>query len=219
MRIKLSMILTSRRKRGLDRQLHQRDATLCIIAVEGAKTESIYFRIFRDPALPTFNKRVQVIPLIDDINHESSPSAVIKRLDDYKRNNDVTDADQFWLVCDVDHWEDHGQLQTALTLCRQKNYSMAVSNPNFELWLLLHFDVDLTDIQTRAMGDQKKAIVVKLKEILGGYGKSKYRVDALVPNVQEAIFRAKALDNPPTAGWPNSVGTTVYRLVQWVCSH
>lgn len=213
------MVLTSRRKRGLDRQLHQRDATLCIIAVEGAKTESIYFRIFRDPDLPTFNKRVQVVPLIDDITHKCSPEAVLKRLDDYKRDNDVTDADQFWLVCDFDHWEDHGQLQTALTLCRQKNYSMAVSNPNFELWLLLHFDGDLTDIQTLTIGDQKKAITSRLKAILGSYTKGKYRVDALVPNVQTAINNARELDNPPTAGWTNSVGTTVYKLVLWIRTH
>lgn len=212
------MGITSRRKRPLDRELHQRDTTLCVIAVEGAKTEAIYFKIFSDPRQPTFNKRVQVVPLIDDENHRSSPEALLERLDDYRKKNDYTDADQFWLVCDLDHWEDHGKLQTALTNCKQRKYCIAVSNPNFELWLLLHFESDLNGILGLSLGDQKSAITDRLRQILGGYSKNRFQVDMLVPNVQTAITNSENLDNPPTTGWPNSVGTTVYRLVKWICS-
>ncbi|MDP1679763.1 MAG: RloB family protein [Candidatus Nitrotoga sp.] len=212
------MGITSRRKRGLDRQLHYRDATLCVIAVEGAKTESIYFRMFRDPSLPTFNKRVQVVPLIDDVSHKSNPVDVLRRLDDYRSDNDVTEADQFWLVCDLDHWANHGNLQTALTLCGQKNYSMAVSNPCFELWLLLHFDVDLVGINALTIGKQKKEIEKKLKLELGSYSKSNYPTSALAANIHMAIKNAKEMDNPPTVGWPNAAGTTVYKLVSWICT-
>lgn len=213
------MGLTSRRKRSLDRAHFHRDATLCIVAVEGAETEDIYLAIFRDPASPLFNKRVRVVPLVDRLNHLSSPVALVERLDSYRQENEIQDSDQFWVVADVDHWVQHGQLQMALTAAKQKGYSLAVSNPNFELWLYLHTSANVGPFVGLSMGKQKRQITLALRAFFGAFSKNKFDASKLTGLVDAAIKNAKALDDPPCAAWPNAIGTTVYRLVDWIRDH
>jgi hypothetical protein len=49
------------------------------------------------------------------------------------------EIDEFWCVFDVEWRVNHPNLKEALDLARRNEIEVAVSNPCFELWLILHF--------------------------------------------------------------------------------
>jgi hypothetical protein len=64
-----------------------------------------------------------------------------------RRSGDSYDLyDEIWCVLDVD---DHESLQRAKERARANDIQLAISNPCFELWLLLHFVDQRAPISTR----------------------------------------------------------------------
>lgn len=49
-------------------------------------------------------------------------------------------TDEAWLVVDQDQWTEQQLEQLFAWSKEQENYHLALSNPCFELWLLLHFE-------------------------------------------------------------------------------
>lgn len=54
-----------------------------------------------------------------------------------KRRNDL-DIDHYWCVVDVESPQPHPHLNGARQMARDNGISLAISNPCFELWLILH---------------------------------------------------------------------------------
>ena len=124
------------------------------------------------------------------------------------------------MVIDVDRWKE-SELGDVAQQCEQKKYFLAVSNPCFELWLLLHLKslADYTDDEIQALFENKKsgyrtAIEIELKNLLGTYNKKKITAEKFIPHVEQAIMRAKDLDTSPSHRWTNEIGTRVYLLVE-----
>lgn len=80
-----------------------RDARLIIIASEGKETEKIYFNAlakdYRNPRV-----HVKVLERSEEEQNNSSPSHVMKQLDDYKEQYSLEADDELWLVIDKDRW-------------------------------------------------------------------------------------------------------------------
>jgi hypothetical protein len=128
-------------------------------------------------------------------------------MNEYIRDNRLKSTDEAWLVVDKDQWRDD-QLSPLLQWSQQAaNYGVAVSNPKFELWLLMHFE-DATGVATSRQCSER------LKRHLPNYDKGRIDSGKLKPGIAAAINRAKQKDQPPCTGWPVSSGTTVYRLVE-----
>jgi len=109
--------------------------------------------------------------------------------------------DGVWCVVDTDSFD----IQAARTAAGRLNVSLAVSEPCFELWLLLHF----TD--HRAYIDNGKSACALLAKHVTGYDK-KLDYAACDPGVEGAITRAKALE-------PGNPSTDVWRLVELLLRH
>jgi hypothetical protein len=134
----------------------------------------------------------------------SAPNHVLKRLDDFTDEFELGDEDELWLVVDTDRFS----LQLVTQQATQKNYLLAVSNPCFEVWLLLHasdFPADLTTCQ-----EFKREI----RRVLGSYNHTNLQVEDFHSGVQDAIRRATCRNPDPAERWPPTVGTHVYRLVE-----
>ena len=201
-----------------------RDARLIVIASEGKDTERIYFKAL---AKEYTNPRVHVHILersVDEQNN-SSPEYVLKQLNDYKSQYELEADDELWLVVDKDRWTE-AMLSRVATECSQEvAMHMALSNPCFELWLLLHIE-DSTSLtpeeQKRWMENRRKSknadpyLKVRLRQKLGSYHESSYDALALIAHVEDAIERARALDKNPTDRWPQTLGTRVYLLAESV---
>jgi hypothetical protein len=127
----------------------------------------------------------------------------------------MDDGDQFWLVCDCDHWVEPnhiGNLTLVLQECRQKGVHVAISNPCFDLWLLLHF-AEHPENEGLTCSDIAARIRVAVS---GGYDKTKvYNLPIKDENVGHAIRRARGRDSSGSAPViPKSPGTTVHRIVE-----
>lgn len=195
----------------------QRDARLFVIAAEGSVTEKQYFEALRDrEVIDPRRVRIEVIGAADDT--ASAPQHVLSRLDGFERRHSLNrDIDQLWLVVDVDHWREPGHVQNLVEMFQaalQKQYFVAVSNPCFELWLLLHFTGDVSGIdvikEPRGAGTR---CIEGLRQVCGSYSKSSLQVERYTrERVVAAIDRARALDTTPDDRWPRTAGTHVYRL-------
>ena len=120
-------------KRNFTRRSGFRDSKLIIIAAEGENTERIYFSGIKD-FYENARVHVEVLPRISS----SDPLRVMEELNLFKTEYKLRkNLDQLWLVIDVDRWGDK-KLSKVSRLCAQKGYSLAVSNPAFEIWLLFH---------------------------------------------------------------------------------
>ena len=95
---------------------------------------------------------------------------MIARLDNFKEEVATQKGDQFWLCIDKDHWADSGHIDNLVQVlqhCRRKGYHVAISNPCFELWLLLHFEEAHPPV-----GCKCGEIASRLSAVVGGYDKT-----------------------------------------------
>jgi RloB-like protein len=189
------------RKKLIDRTVNVRDARLCVIATEGRKTEKQYFNLFK-------NQRVIVKILPTEEDNKSSPHHVLTRLDKFKQEHDLVDDDTLWLMIDVDHHRPK-QLSSICTEAVQKGFKLAISNPCFEVWLYLHFDIANPD-------DNKcKDVENRLQAKLGSYNKSNLNLGIYKDHIAKAVQRAKILDEEQNNHyWPTCPGTHVYKVVE-----
>lgn len=103
------------------------------------------------------------------------PSLVLKTARDI-RVSSAEDFDATWIVVDVD---EHSKLPTVLTECGRGGELAAVSNPQFEVWLLWHY-VDSAKPHTKS--SLEKALASH------GFGKSKHLpADFPYANVESAM--------------------------------
>ncbi len=198
-----------------------RSPKLIIIASEGTNTERIYFE---DMASPEYCRNLKVhIEVLKRKKTASSPTHILLALDDFRRKYHLAlnKDDELWLVIDRDKWT-LKELKSVASACQQKCYLLAVSNPCFELWLLLHIKsldeysiLEKNDIaKNKRVSPNKRFLEKELADLLGSYDKFNPDTSKFLPFVDVAVSRARALDTKPTHRWPNSLGTRVYRLVE-----
>jgi hypothetical protein len=194
-----------------------RDARLIIIAAEGLNTEKKYFSDLRATYL---NPRIH-LEILERLSSASDPARVIRLLDSFRKKYKVQPGyDQLWLVIDVDRWGE-GKLAEIARLCQQKDYDLAVSNPCFEVWLLLHLKAPqeyspaaLAELYENRKTGNRTRLDAELLSLLGTYNKSNLNTAPFLPNVAFAIARAKSLDTHPEYRWPITLGTRVYLLAE-----
>ncbi len=175
---------------------------LFLIATEGAKTEPTYFRLL-DSQYATIH-----ISCIKG-GHASAPQQVLARMEKQLKKEDLRKGDEAWLVVDKDEWSDE-QLAELFAWSETKvEFGLALSNPKFEYWLLLHFE-DGTGISSSRQCSQRLALH------LPGYDKGFDPRKMTFEMIQAAIDRAEQRDRPRCEDWPRHTGTTVYRLVQHI---
>ena len=102
------------------------------VLTEGRVTERDYLR--------RWARRNRGIVHIDFPDAGMTPDALVRRARKYVRQNLRSrradpDFDEIWCVFDTD---EHRHLSQAMEDARQSGIEVAVSNPCFELWLVLH---------------------------------------------------------------------------------
>ena len=126
----------------------------------------------------------------------------------HRERDDNRAYDSVWCVCDVD---DHSRLANARQMACDNGIKMAISNPCFELWLLLHFR-DSPGMQHR---DKVKQMLAKY---VPEYDKHvEYRTYSM--GYAEAVTRAKRLDRSAESDGDagRNPTTDVYELTELIC--
>lgn len=241
----------SRRNKGLERKSKGQlkdSRKIFVIATEGAETEPAYFSLL-DVLVQSnsaLNKRVKVLTLrreiVDDAktlqakrkagvptHKDSAPDFVLQQLENYFEKNALKDDDELWCIVDRDRWTIRPS-QKGLGLkgiareCLKRGYHFCLSNPNFELWLLLHvknlndYTIDeQAELLKNKKGNTSKTLLERelSKYLSNGYNKSRLTSTDFMPNIQTAIDQAKLLDTNPSARWiEDALYTKVYSLVE-----
>ena len=187
-----------------------RDARLFVIATEDTFAPRQYFRFFDHERVV-----VTVLPSSDGC---SNPASVVQKLTEYARDFQLGDEDQLWALIDTDHWiqPNHKKgLLDAINDARHRGFRVAMSNPCFDLWLLLHHE----DIAKGTAFEDCKAVGTRIRELKGEFNKTNLKAEHYpAAQVIVAITRARAMESNPDEVavdfWPEATGTRVYLLMQ-----
>lgn len=180
-----------------------------LIVCEGEKTEPGYFRHLRISAK---------IPIDLHLEGPGKPKSLVEKAVELKREaekraHSQRDStllfDEVWCVFDID---EHPFVPEARQQAQDNQIFVAVSNPCFELWVLLHFED-----QRKHIG--RHAVQSRCRQHLPGYNKD-LPCDKLMPGREEALRRAEDLwkwqeGRGNVGGNPS---TDVYRLVRKLLS-
>lgn len=194
-----------RKKRPLDRSANVvRDANLVVIASEDTYAVRQYFNLFQ-------STKIQ-FKVLETEDGRSAPEHVMDRLNDYKKEFDFGEGDEFWLVVDCDHWIRGNHIKNLRSVIRQstqQGIQVALSNPSFELWLLLHFATFPEDDQLTPT-----EVAKRIRAAVGSYDKTKvYNLPIDDNAVQLAVTRS-AQNQRATSDIPDRPQTQVHRIIE-----
>lgn len=190
-----------------------------VLAFEGNITEEKYFSESKNSN--KFNDELIYLHLLnrkkDDTN--SAPNHVFNKLKkEAKDEYNFKKEDELWMIIDTDRWKN---IPNIIESCKElENMFVAVSNPCFEFWLLLHIkDIQEYDakeleliLQNKKTGN-RNYVETKIVEIVGSYNKTHFKVDDFLPNIDTAVSRAKNLDQANTE-YPTKLGSHIYKLIE-----
>lgn len=214
----MGYIVDMRKRKPFSREEGTKSARLIVIAAEGRKTENIYFQRLK---LEHEAQNVHV-EILERGDNNSNPETVFQQISKYAKDYDIEEDDQLWVVVDRDRWK-NVELASVAKKCSQKsNFHFCLSNPCFEIWLLLHIEglekyseEEKERLSTNIKCEGGRTFLKKrLSELLGGYNEAKYDAGILIRTISDAIERAKVLDNCPKDRWPQNIGTRAYLLVE-----
>lgn len=186
----------SRFKRRLGERRYRRRF---VLATEGTRTEPEYFQLFRGLA----DTHIKIVPH----GQASSPDRLLRAMQRHLRSEPLKADDQAWIVVDTDAWTEEQLRAVHAWSVASERHGLAVSNPMFEYWLLLHFE-DGDQVTTA------KQCRDRLARHLPHGSKCGLPIESLRDLVHGAVERAVRRDCPACPDWPRQTGTTVYRLVQ-----
>lgn len=175
----------------------------------------------------------------NQIISKSRPKQLLDLIEQYKEENDEQyefdkyPDDEFWIVTDVDkNWSNDiidlvnnktylDEWKDTVAACQDKGYHYAISNPFFEMWLLLHHDEpndeDKSFAVTNTHSYQSTTHFRERLQELGVPLKRRKHIknsDYNAKKVTDAIIRAQNLHKDINDLYPKYFATTVYMLVQ-----
>ena len=180
-----------------------RDDRLFIVACEDTYAPKQYFDLFEIPRV-----QIHVVPTLDG---RSSPQHVLGRL----LNFEHAEYDQRWLLLDVDHRGSGPHLRNlveTLSEAQRQGVNVAICNPCFELWLLLHH----RDEDASGRFADCSEVERTLREALGGYNKRRLDPSRFTrPYVVAACIRARQLDQSVI---PERPSAQVHRILEAIAA-
>lgn len=194
----------TRRKRFTRPLGNRRYGKRFVLATEGERTEPQYFNQFdRQPSnISVFCVRKPA---------GNAPQQVLRRMVNHLEQEDLRHGDEAWLIVDKDHWSDEQLGELHRWACAAPNWHLALSNPKFEYWLLLHFENGVGIGSARDCEQRLRRYLPDYRKVLD--------TRFTRTQIEVAVERARQRDQPPCADWPRDVGsTTVYRLVAGILS-
>ena len=190
-----------------------------VLAFEGNITEEKYFSEFKKSN--KFNDELIYLHLLkremDDTN--SAPNHVFSKLKkEAKDEFNFKKEDELWMIIDTDKRKNIPKIIEACNAL--ENMFVAVSNPCFEFWLLLHikdiqeYDEEVLELllKNKKTGNRNYA-ETKIVEVVGSYNKTNLKTEDFLPHIDNAVSRAKNLDQPQE-NYPTKLGSHIYKLIE-----
>ena len=190
---------------------------LIVLAVEGAVTEHIYFNYLQKNQQNFDFKsivRLKVLKRNSDDIGKSAPTHLVNELQTFLEDSekiqeikgDIFDNeyDILGIVADIEKSEDRKvNLNKAIQNCNDNSIQFFLTNPCFEFWLLLHFDISEycheVLFENKKVSKTKRYIDRELSLKLEGYSKKNkgYEPSRFVSkeSVKLALSQEKSFEN------------------------
>jgi len=179
------------------------------IACEGEKTEYKYFKgVMEHRSELSISPFVEVIPVRHETCTGSNPLQI---LDEAKQALEHSDhyfmaTDKLCIIVDRDmHSFQELQYDELLQKSKEEGFFLAISNPCFELWLLLHYsDLSEYDLQTirtnRKIGNRTQTEQFLMEKLGGSYNKTRLKfsirfLDRIETAIKNASKHTTSLDS------------------------
>lgn len=179
-----------------------------IISCEGSNTEPEYFHTVKRKLSRRLKSLVEV-DIVPKPTNDSAPKAVINNLESHiKSKYDFTNQhDTLWIVVDRESVDTRKkEILDAKKYCDEQGYFIAVTNPLFEFWLLLHvtdiskYNKDQLLVNSWTSPSKKRRFIDKeLSQILdNGFNKRKGKFNqdlVTLENIKFALQQEKMFCN------------------------
>lgn len=215
-----------RERRSFHRISGIKNPSLIVIATEGEKTEQQYFSAVGVKCEAISSRlKIEVIPPDEHerVPGDSAPKHVLAQLSGYKKKYGLNAHDDLCMVIDRDaqSWTE-AELSFVAAECTKKQFLLALSNPCFELWLLVHLinineysdDEKSQLLENKRKAGRKNYLKAEVKRLVPEFNPSNLDIEHFWEHTNLAIERAEALDIAPLDRWPNSLGSRVYLLMK-----
>lgn len=161
----------------------RRERRVVLIVCEGTKTEPLYFGGFRAAARGRYMIKIATSNAKDAVG-------IAKYAKEQKKRQGLSgkDGDSIWIVFDTDS-NSREQLDAAEKLAEADSHKLAMSNPCFELWYLLHFE-------DRTAALSKEELDIRLRRHIPDYKKNQDYFALLALRRSSALRRAEELESP-----------------------
>ena len=184
-----------------------------LIVCEGENPEVAYFKGLRH-FLKLDSNRIK----IQQAKNGNSPMQIVN--ESLALHKDDT-FDRIFCVFDKDT---HTTYQSAMKKIKdlqdsKKSIPIVAINsvPCFEFWLLLHFENTSREYVQKGADRVKDQLERKLKDYLPGYDSSLKNIFALTePSLEQAVKRAKLLNQNKEKAGTDNPSTKVYELVEYL---
>lgn len=176
------MATRRRGERPLRRRAPQRDELArFVIFCEGTVTEPRYLEAFASL------HEIRDIATLDIRGMGYDPRRLVEEAKEVKKRErrQQTGHTNYWCVFDVEAPTPHARLSDAVQMARDNDISVAISNPCFELWLVVHY----TDHDRWINNDDCRGLLRQYDNSQG----TRLVGDVYMPLRHHAIKRAKRL--------------------------
>jgi hypothetical protein len=157
-----------------------------VVFCEGEKTEPQYLLALKQEPLV---KDTAAVDIRVETGHGGAVPLTLITLATAARTKSVAEEaeiDEFWCVFDVEWPRNHPHLPEAIALAEANDIRLAVSNPCFELWLILHYRDHGSWLDNRE--------AVELRRQLDRSTNKSLNAATYMPLLEDAVRRAADLD-------------------------
>lgn len=168
--------------------------------IQSKELDSVFMTLFKNEAYEDMATNFEKYFTAQDVTYSSTRDSLNMAVD---RDKDSFTEEQYDKVVDF---------------CKKNHVNLYISNPNFELWLLMHFDEFDSENEEDLLKNEKRTksgrryLEKRLHDICG-YRKNDIRFNDLEPGIKNAIKREKRFTEDITR-IKNELGTNVGLLVE-----
>lgn len=174
-----------------------------MVFCEGKVSERDYINGLK--RLPEVRTRTSVDVQVDP--QVGVPLTLVERAVARKRTDD--EIDECWCVFDVEWPQHHPNLDRAVQLASTKGIPLAISNPCFELWLILHLKAQTAFLDTNEARSRSQQLDGRTGK---GIDPSIYLPHRQIASERAASLVTRHKNNETT--FPNdNPGSTMFRLL------
>ena len=151
---------------------------LIVILCEGRETEWNYFQAIRSKKRRC-NAKIEIIP---GDKFGANPKNMLEHALKIKKKDE---PDDIWLVLDHDN---RSKINEIIQEMKNAGFNVALSNPCFELWFLLHYSNSSSNLTSEQAKNELK------KKYINDYDKSMSGIYSILkPHQRSAMFAAEQL--------------------------